>query len=340
MTLIWGCTSTGDAADGAKDGNGDDTASGGGSGEEWRAAGSGTAFFADGSEDNSLFRLQLNRCMPAREGEGYYGWVSKDGADAESVGEIVVNGDTVDFSSDIGANAIIGGYNHFEAWASEDDEIGTGELLWQGDVDPTVYSVIQRLLIASPDTPDGQGSLRTMESEIETLSGSAKALVDDSPSLPDLQAAAESIANGLQEPAADLNDDGTVSAISDFIAIRGENSQHDGGLVGLVDADLQAVAVAIPPGTPIRDYIDDGYDGLDIVYLWAHDAWSKAAVAANSAAESTADVKVSAAIVSMDTAIYGEDTNLDGIIDVATEGGLDRAVHWISRMAYMQITTP
>lgn len=340
MTLIWGCTPDGDTGKGADGGSGDDTASGGGSGDDWRASGSGIAFFADGSEDNSLFRLQLNHCQPPRDGESYYGWVSKDGADQESLGEIVVNGDTVDFSSDIGTNAIIGGYNHFEAWASKDSDIGTGEMLWEGDVDTTVYSVIQRLLIESPDTPDGQGSLRTMESELETLATAAKDLKDASPDIGDLKAQAEAIANGLQEPADDIDGDGDVSILDDFIAIRGENSEHEGGLVGLVDADLQAVAAAIPPGTPIRDYVDDGYDGLDVVYLWSHDAWSKAAVAANSAAEETGDAKLAAAISSMDTAITGVDTNVDGIIDVPTEGGLDRLVYWISLMAYMDVKTP
>src|SRR4051812_22504206 len=86
FTIFVGCTGTDKAAT-ETDGTGDDSGAGG-SGTTWRAEGSGSAYFADGSEDDSLFHLEVSRAAPPRDGEAYYGFVSRGGADPIALGEI------------------------------------------------------------------------------------------------------------------------------------------------------------------------------------------------------------------------------------------------------------
>ena len=73
----------------------EDTAGGGGEQENWRASGTGVAYFTDGESDGSLFRLSLSRALPPRTGYAYYGFVSGADGDLIALGEIAVNGEDV-----------------------------------------------------------------------------------------------------------------------------------------------------------------------------------------------------------------------------------------------------
>ena len=97
----------------------DDTGGGGGSGDKWLPAGTGFGWFVDGTTDNSVFHLEMAQTRPPKDGEAYYGWISKSGQDPIALGEIPVTGEDLIFEADLGADAVLGGYDTFEAYATD-----------------------------------------------------------------------------------------------------------------------------------------------------------------------------------------------------------------------------
>ena len=86
--LAGGCSDKGggSGSDTGGTGSGDDGGGGSGGGDggpTWRPSGLGTAYFADGSEDGSLFHLEMQAVPGPRDGEAYYGWLLD--ADGESI---------------------------------------------------------------------------------------------------------------------------------------------------------------------------------------------------------------------------------------------------------------
>ncbi|MDP2312817.1 MAG: hypothetical protein Q8P41_07920 [Pseudomonadota bacterium] len=332
-TLV-GCD--GPAEEGKDTAASEDDTGGGGTGTLWRPAGEGTAYFADGAEDNSLFHLELSRCNEPREGEAYYGWVSKGGEEPIAVGEITVAGEEVYFEYDIGVNAIIQGFDTFEAWAT--DNGGTardGEQLWVGEVDPVVYGTIQTLLIASPDTPDGQGSLRSVETAVQDIRVRGQEAVDAPFDLESFQDDAEAIANALEGTSEDLNDDGTVSVIEGQLGVL-----NDAGYIGLILLDLDAASAQVDPGNPIKDYVNYAYDCTQAIESHARAAAIDADVTTICLAESSCESRMADVLVELEYALTGEDINEDGVLDELTEGTIECAISYVSQLAQMTVATP
>ncbi len=333
--LSIGCNGPG-GADKEDTGAGDEDTGGGGTGDLWRPAGSGVAYFLDGTVDNSLFHLELTRCTDPAEGEAYYGWVSKSGADPIAVGEITVSNEEVYFESDIGENALLAGYDTFEAWAT--DNGGTapeGRQLWVGQVDPIVYDVIQNLVFASALTPDGQGSLRSLETALQEVRTLAQDTLDAPFSASSFTDASESIANSLEGVAEDRNDDGSATTIEGQLGVLG-----DGGYVELILADLTAATGQVEPGNPIKDYVNYAYDCTQEVESHARYAAINADVASVCLAEDSCRGRMEDAVTEIDSALNGFDTNEDGTIDLLTEGTLECAISWVAAMAQMSVATP
>jgi hypothetical protein len=335
-TLFVGCNGPAETEKDGTDPVDTEDTGGGGSGTLWRPAGEGTAYFLDGAEDNSLFHLELTRCNEPAEGEAYYGWVSKGGEEPISVGEIAVVSEEVTFEYDIGVNAIIQGYDTFEAWAS--DNGGTareGTELWTGSVNPVVYDVVQNLLISSDATPDGQGSLRSMETAVEAIRAEGQGLLDDPFALQDFKAGSEAIANALYGTTDDRNDDGTTSVIDGQLGVL-----NDGGYIDLIQGDLTAATQQVDAGDPIKDYVNNAYDCSQLIESHANDAALDADLDSVCLAEESCDSRMQDVVDALTYALDGEDLNEDGVIDYATEGTIECAIGWVSEMAQMTVTTP
>ncbi|MBM4393615.1 MAG: hypothetical protein FJ090_21020 [Deltaproteobacteria bacterium] len=320
----------GDTADTGEE----DTAGGGGELDNWSASGTGDAYFADGEEDNSLFTLAMSRATEPREGEAYYGFVSAADGVLVPVGEIGVNGEDVDHSFDIGENAIIAGYSHFEAWANATGEAGEGDAVWLGDVDPTIFTVIQEMLIASSATPDGQGSLRALESHTEFLveqaAGAASAGLTDE----EVGSLCEMIGNALEDPAVDSDDDGDVETFTNVMAVQGTDDGY--GYVELIFDDLGEANDVVDPNDPIHANIEQAYDGVQFTEFWAEraasDAHRGASVGGDSALRRLEDVAEQ-----LSWTLVGNDIDEDGVLEYDTEGGLDYSVDQVSQMAQLPI---
>jgi hypothetical protein len=334
--LSIGCTgaATDDKVDTAE---ATDDTGGGGSGELWRPSGSGVAYFLDGTAGNSLFHLELTRCTEPAEGEAYYGWVSRGGADPIPLGEIACSNEEVYFEHDIGENAIIGGYDTFGAWATDDGGAtpGTGTALWAGQVDPVVYGVIQELLIASDVTPDGQGSLRAVSAAV----ASASQLAQDTMGAPydanAYNAAGESIANTLDGAMEDRDGDGTASSIAGLLPVLGA-----GGYLEIIFDDLQSATARVEPGNPIKDYIEHAYDCTENIETHVYNASISADIAAVCLSESSCDTRFEDVVEDLGYALSGYDANEDGTVDLLTEGTIDCAITYASEMAQMAVEVP
>ena len=334
--LAAGCDPATDGEATDKDTETVDTASGGGDDDTWRSSGTGAAYFADGSQDNSQFVLELARATPPRDGFAYFGFVSADGGELIPLGEITVNGEDVLFSGDVGTNAIVAGISHFEAWHSEGDgSTPDGEPAWAGDLNPTVFDVIQALLISNPATPGGDGSLRALETRVEFVRDECLAAVGAGLSSNEVATVGEKVANAIEDPPDDWDDDRTDEFFDESLAIEGNDDDDGAGLVELIFADFGDVVAAIDADDPIRINIEEAYDGVAFTDFWAIRAASNAQSVA--ATGSTGESKLSDAAEQLDWTLLGHDVNGDGLIDEATEVGLDWAIDRISQMAQMDV---
>lgn len=342
LAMLVGCPGPDSADKDSAEGDTEDTASGGGQEDNWSAAGSGTAYFTDGETDNSLFTLELAGANEPRDGEAYYGFVSDGvGGDMVPLGEIQVNGEDVLFTSDIGENAILAGYSHFEAWASDGSgDEPEGDPVWEGDVDTTVYDVIQRLLIANPDTPDGTGSLRALESQLEFLRDECEAASNGGLTDAELALVGEKVGNALMDPTVDADNSGEDDMYDGAYPVTSDEEKGSGeDYIHLIAADFAAAAAVIDPRDPIRDYIEEAYDGLDlteytIVTFSADAARDVAGASTTAVAENLLD-DVSE---QMTLCLEGGDVNEDGVVDPQVEVGIEWAIDRTSYMAHMEVS--
>lgn len=323
------------------EGDTDDTASGGGQQDNWSPAGAGTAYFTDGETDNSLFTLELAGANEPRDGEAYYGFVSDGaGGDLVALGEIQVNGEDVLFTSDIGENAILAGYSHFEAWASDGNgDEPEGDPVWEGNVDTTVYDVIQRLLIANPDTPDGSGSLRALESQLEFLRDECEAASNGGLEADELALVGEMVGNALEDPTVDANNDGDDDLYDSVYPVTSDEDKGSGeDYIHLIAADFKAAADVIDPRDPIRGYIEEAYDGLDLTeYTIITFSADSARDAATASTVAVAENLLDDVSEDMTLCLEGGDVNEDGVVDPQVEVGIEWAIDRTSYMAHMTV---
>jgi hypothetical protein len=329
-------------------GGGDDTGGGGegdggggegggsGGGDTWRPSGLGTAYFADGSEDGSLFHLEMQAVPDPREGEAYYGWILNADGESIALGEIPVSGPDVTFEADVGLNALLAGYNRFEAYAgSGDDANVSGEALWVGTVDPTLQDAYQQMLLSTEEVPGQEGSARAIQTTIEAAMALAQDTLDNTTDLVQLKNRGERISNALSGEEEDLLVDGSANSIDDVHPILGE-----GGGADLVLRDLDQASASVGPGHPVKDLANWSYDCTEEVARHADDAAAQAAIATAVASVDQGKQRMQNVIESLQYAIDGEDQNEDGSVDPIDEGALTCALGFINQMAFIEVTIP
>lgn len=331
------CNGGGGAGNGKEDtGDARTEDSGGGNADNWRPSGSGYAWFVDGGADNSRLHLELSRCIAPVEGESYYGFLSRGGADVIALGEIPCEGEEVWFEGETGVDLLLGGYDTFQAFASAGDgDAPEGTPLWEGRIDPALLDTIAELVIASPSTPEGEGTLRSAESQIEALVEYTSDVIDETLSVAELQVEGERIANAIEGGAEDYNDDGQVETLEGTLPLLGAE-----GYVNLILQDLDGVSASVEPGDPIKDYANYAYDCVQRVESHAELAAVSARVASACGAESSCDDTLGGVVVELEVARAGYDENGDGVIDTLTEGTVECALYYVAQMARMEVGVP
>ena len=321
---------------GGDDGGGGGSGGGSGGGDTWRASGLGTAYFADGSVDGSLFHLEMQAVPSPREGEAYYGWVVNADGERIALGEIPLSGSDVTFEADVGVNALLEGYSRFEAFAgSGDDADTTGDALWVGIVDPDLEDAYQQLLLSTEEVPGEEGSVRAIQTTVEAALELAQDTIDNTTDLQQLHNRGERISNAITGLSEDLKPDGSANSIDDTHPIL-----YEGGGADLVLRDLDQASASVGPGHPVKDLANWSYDCTEEVERHADNAAGQAAVATAAASLDQGKQRLQNAVEMLGYAIDGEDQNEDGSVDPITEGALTCALGYISQMAFLEVGVP
>lgn len=321
--------------DGAGEGGGGE-GGGSGGGDTWRASGIGTAYYADGATDGSLFHLEMQAVPDPREGEAYYGWVVNEAGDSIALGQIPITGSDVVFEADVGVNALLEGYSRFEAYAgSGDDANVSGDALWVGTVDPDLEDAYEQMLLSTAEVPGQEGSARAIQTTIEAALALAQDTIDNTTDIGQMQNRGERISNALTGLEEDLKPDGSANSIDDTHPILGE-----GGGADLVLRDLDQASASVGPGHPVKDLANWSYDCTQEVERHAEDAAGQAAIATAAASIDQGRQRMINVVEMLNYAIDGEDQNDDGSVDPISEGALTCALDYINQMAFMEVGVP
>jgi hypothetical protein len=332
------CSGDGDGTGEGKDSNTvtDDTGGGGGGGNTWAVSGEGYAWFVDGTEGNSVLHLELAQTRAPKDGEAYYGWVSKGGQDPIPTGEIQVSGEELIFEGELGINAVAEGYDTFDAWATTNGGTAQeGTHLWTGQVDPVIYGVVQNLLVASPNTPDGLGSLRSLEAYIDQIRTEIQANASGT-DIDALQILSEKVSNGINGAEEDENDNGQIDKFGFQFGIL-----NTGGYIDLILSDINDASHEVDPTDPIKEFGNNAYDCTQLIEDKAKAAASDSGTASVTGAAESAVTQLLSADENLGYARDGQDGDDEGTdIDPLTEGTLSCSIFYISEMMRMRVLTP
>lgn len=306
----------------------------------WVPTGDGTAYFLDGLQPNSLFTLEMSIVTPPPEDDSYTSYLVGDGVTEIYLGPVPVTETTLFWQSEANLNALANGYNRFEIRLGS-----TGDPVYAGQVDPVVEQTYQRLLISSPATPDGDGSLREIQQTLQALINHHDALLAIDGDVPALTAGVEKTLNTSLVIEDDYDKNGTVEQLGDYLPLIGENLAEAyalDNLRNLVLEDLRQASTAahqISPTHPIKDLANYAYDCTQLVGTYVQETTDELYSVANgfTLEETAIKERISTSNQYLQYAFEGYDINEDGAIDDFTEGTINCSIYYISKFAYMEV---
>ena len=326
----------------------DDTGGGGGNlGDQWRARGKGQVTLLDGTRDHSLVVLEVTGTIPPREDEAYHGWLMGTGLPDLYLGELPVSEDVVLFEHDVGLNAFLVGYTRFEAWAVEGTPSGPGEgdALWAGEIPTDAVDILRELLVISDTSSSGEGSLRAIETTVETVQAYGQDAIDnyaasgdDATNLKNFHEKAEGVANGIRGTEVDMNSSGAVTVVPGL----DHPLVGDDGHAALILAHLDDAFVAFGgqgAEDEVRDALGDAYDCVQNIESHSDEAADKAGLATVCGAETACISIMKTVNENLDYALVGEDLNSNGVID-SSEGTIECAIEQLSGLMATPVSVP
>lgn len=339
--LFLACTSAG-GGDGSKDST-SDTGSGSDTGEEivdtWRAKGSGYAYLLDGTEDHSLFRLEMEGTLVPREGYSYYGWLMGGSDGYKLMGPIPVNVSEVEFEVDIGVNGLRNGYREFQVFQHDSEPLnpGVGDPVWAGAMSEDSLDIVRGLL--GGGTATNEGSLREMETTAELIIAAAQGAIDGFSTLPEFNAQAEAIANAIAGSAEDVDQNGQVETLEGVeLGLIGDSSHVSETLADLTEA-FEAFG-GLTAEDHIRDALDNAYDCIQRVEAYAQKAETYAGIATVCAGQGSCESTMGTVVEQLGLSLNGEDLNEDGQISAdQNEGTIECGIEYISRLVGFPVET-
>ena len=247
-----------------------------------------------------------------------------------------MDGSDVYWQAEIGYNGLMDGVNRFEARLSD------GTVVYGGNVDPTIEQAYRQLLIASPYTPNGEGSIRALQSAIQRYIEFAQEGVDLAANgdFAVIQTRGEMLFNSIYGIADDRNNDGQVSVIDNILPITDAlngTSTAETFLVELVLDDLALGSSAVDPGHPIKDLANYAYDCTQLVEQPAREAAEQGDAATACGSIEFCSSKMQRAKEFLEVALMGTDIDEDGTISIENEASIQCALYHVNQMAYMDI---
>ena len=304
-------------------------------GPPWVPGGSGIGYLLDGDTNNSLFTLELTNATTPPEGETYSAYLL-GGSSEIALGELSITDSEVYWQAEIGFNGLMDGVNRFEARLSD------GTVVYGGNVDPQIEQAYRQLLIASPYTPEGDGSIRALQSSIQRYIEFAQEGADlaTNGDFSAIQVRGEMLFNSIYGIELDRNNDGQISKIENILPITHElngMSTAETFLVELVLDDLALGSSAVDPGHPIKDLANYAYDCTQLVEQPAREAAEQGDAATACGSVEFCSSKMQRAKEYLESALMGTDIDGDGSISLETEASIQCALYHVNQMAYMEI---
>jgi hypothetical protein len=279
----------------------------------------------------------MEYALAPRDGEHYFGWLSAEGQEDVALGPIDVQEDgSVMLAFELGFNALAAGYDGFSGWAGADEASAQiqGTHLWEGQVDQDLKSAYEELLIGAEDTPDGEGTLRAVETTTETVQLHVQQTMGKK-DLVEIHGRAEAVANAIEGSEEDIDGNGQLDVLDGTMAILGES-----GLIERILKGLDVASAAVEPGHPVKDLANWAYDCTQRIESFAEEAYTRTRIATACASSSSCDASLMDADENLDWALNGFDIDEDGIVDLQDEGTIECAIFYVSSMAVMDVSTP
>jgi len=323
---------------GGKDGA-DDTGDGSDTGvpDLWRAKGTGFVYLLDGTDDHSRVVVEVGGTLTPRETEGYYGWLLGGRTGHLSMGPFDVVEGEVSFSEEHGFNLFDDGYASFASYVSESAPVspGNGTPLWGGAIPEEALTAVTSLLVESATAPGGEGSLRSVETALESIRAVAQAGIDDFVDLPTCANTTEAIYNAIGASSENIGGSDEVSVIPGIELGIASTDSAEVTHVSLVFEDLTTAFYALGGTTDIEDFhreaIDKAHDCIERVQAHA-DAARDHALVASCAAQSCCEGIFNNIIEDLTLALDGEDVDGDGAVDLENEGTVECGIEFVSRL--------
>ena len=303
----------------------------------WRAKGSGFVYLLDGTDDHSRVVVEVAGTLTPRATEGYYGWLLGGRAGHLAMGPFDVVEGEVSFDEEHGFNLFDDGYASFESYVTETAPVspGNGTPLWGGAIPEEALAAVTSLLVESTSTPEGDGSLRSVESALEVIRAVAQAGIDGFVDLPTCANTTEAIYNAIGASSENIGGSDTVSLIPGIELGIASTEPAEVTHVSLVFDDLTTAFYALGGITDIdefqREAIDKAHDCIERVQAHA-DAARHHALVASCAAQSCCDGIFNNIIEDLTLALDGEDIDEDGAIDLENEGTVECGIEFVSRL--------
>jgi hypothetical protein len=303
----------------------------------WRAKGVGFVYLLDGTDDHSRVVVEVAGTLTPRDTEGYYGWLLGGNAGYLSMGPFDVVEGAVLFAEEHGFNLFDDGYASFESYVSESAPIspGNGTPLWGGAIPAEALTAVTSLLVESTATPEGEGSLRSVESALEVIRAVAQSGIDNFVDLPSCANTTEAIFNAIGATSENIGGSDEVSVIPGISLGIASTDSTEVTHVSLVFDDLTTAFYALGGITDIEEFqraaIDQAHDCIERVQAHA-DAARNHALVASCAAQSCCDGIFNNIIEDLTLALDGEDADGDGAIDLENEGTVECGIEFVSRL--------
>ncbi|MEE2750917.1 MAG: hypothetical protein VX519_05775 [Myxococcota bacterium] len=324
---------------GGKDGGSQDSGDVGDTGavDLWRAKGNGFVYLLDGEADHSRLVLEVEGTLTPRDGEDYYGWLLGGRNGHVPLGPFEVSAGEVSFEQEQGFNLFENGYNSFESYVSEGAPVspGAGIPLWGGAMPQEALDAVHSLLVESTHTTTGEGSLRSVETTLETIRAYAQSGIDNFTDLATCADTSEAIYNAIGASAEDIDHNGVVSTIDTIeIGIASSEPEAETHVKAILD-DLTTAFNALGAAAEIEpeqwSAIENAHDCIERVQVHSDSARLQASIA-SCAAQSCCDMIFGNVISDLGLALDGQDANEDGVVDLESEGTVECGIEFVSRL--------
>jgi hypothetical protein len=173
---------------------------------------------------------------------------------------------------------------------------------------------------------------------VETIRSYAESALADFVDTATCNGQAEAIYNAITAQSEDKDGNGSIQTIEDLgLGVIGDPSHVTMILDDLTDA-FNAFG-GLQAEEDVRVALDNAWDCVQRVEIYAAAAATKASVA-SCGAQSCCELTFNSVVENLTVALEGTDLNDDQVVDLETEGTVECAIEFVSRLVGFPVSTP